>query len=640
MKYDPFLVAPFNSGLDTDLAPWLIPGDAFTELNNAYLYHGVVSKRPGTQFFVQFEDNVGPTTNQITGIYTYEGIQSGQSVSELLFTDTKRMCRYNAVSETCDSIDTADIFASSNYTWFANFGVTGSVTQNTLYITNNDDVGVPPATPMRSYTFGSATTSDFQPKYGSAGTDLVKTCLLIFVLKNRLLLLNTVEGSSNERKPQRARWCKSGDPRTSGDAWRQDIAGNGGFVDCPTSDFIIGAAALQDYLIVFFSNSTWSLRPTPDPALPFRWDRINNYRACDATFSIIPHDRYAISFGKTGIVACDGIELKRIDEKIDNFVTDEIDQENFSTTYSGRDYSLRRSWTLYNSAGNASDDNDAVLVRNEEEGTWSTYTLALSCVGNGSAPKDFTLADFTGDYDWDFTNFTEETALSFYTQATGKLFLGGDYDGKVYILEYGGSDDDAIGDDTAITMTATTAAFNPYKDEGVEAQLGYVDFYVSQSVQGSVNVSFLVDDNPTAYTTQAINLVPELNWVADVTDVSLTNPCVIEAVSHGISDGDTVYIYGVDGANDINSGPYTVTVIDDDNFSVPVDATGFGTYTGGGIIVTSPIVAGATRVWKRAYAGGIGYLHQLKLENTGVNQAIQIHAMRFWFRKTGSRELS
>ena len=148
--YQPFLISGFKTGLNTDVATWLLPPDAFPTLENAYLKDGVINKRSGSQFFAQFVDNVGNTTNQITGIYEYVGLDSGSKVTELLFTDTKRMCRYNAVTELCEAIDVADIFSSSNYKWFANFGITGSVTQNRLFITDNNPTGAPPATARRT----------------------------------------------------------------------------------------------------------------------------------------------------------------------------------------------------------------------------------------------------------------------------------------------------------------------------------------------------------------------------------------------------------------------------------------------------------------------------------------------------------
>lgn len=50
MASERFLIAPFNSGLQTDLRPWLVMDDAMTALNNAYIFRGRVRKRPGSQY--------------------------------------------------------------------------------------------------------------------------------------------------------------------------------------------------------------------------------------------------------------------------------------------------------------------------------------------------------------------------------------------------------------------------------------------------------------------------------------------------------------------------------------------------------------------------------------------------------------
>src|SRR5690606_12010236 len=42
------LIAPYNSGLQNDLKPWLIPEDAFAQLQNVYVWRGRVKKRLGS----------------------------------------------------------------------------------------------------------------------------------------------------------------------------------------------------------------------------------------------------------------------------------------------------------------------------------------------------------------------------------------------------------------------------------------------------------------------------------------------------------------------------------------------------------------------------------------------------------------
>lgn len=50
MAFDRFLIAPLNTGLQTDLKRWLIPEDAFARLNNAYVFRGRVRKRFGSDY--------------------------------------------------------------------------------------------------------------------------------------------------------------------------------------------------------------------------------------------------------------------------------------------------------------------------------------------------------------------------------------------------------------------------------------------------------------------------------------------------------------------------------------------------------------------------------------------------------------
>lgn len=51
MATDRFFIAPYdqNSGLKTDVKPWLIPDEAFSEIKNAYVFRGRVRKRFGSR---------------------------------------------------------------------------------------------------------------------------------------------------------------------------------------------------------------------------------------------------------------------------------------------------------------------------------------------------------------------------------------------------------------------------------------------------------------------------------------------------------------------------------------------------------------------------------------------------------------
>lgn len=48
MPFDRFLIAPPDGGLQTNVRPWLLPENAFAQLNNAYVFRGRVRKRFGS----------------------------------------------------------------------------------------------------------------------------------------------------------------------------------------------------------------------------------------------------------------------------------------------------------------------------------------------------------------------------------------------------------------------------------------------------------------------------------------------------------------------------------------------------------------------------------------------------------------
>lgn len=51
MAYQPHFIANFQSGLEKDLEPWLIPDDAFSVLYDCYIRHGVINKRDGYNYY-------------------------------------------------------------------------------------------------------------------------------------------------------------------------------------------------------------------------------------------------------------------------------------------------------------------------------------------------------------------------------------------------------------------------------------------------------------------------------------------------------------------------------------------------------------------------------------------------------------
>jgi hypothetical protein len=438
------------------------------------------------------------------------------------------------------------------------------------------------------------------------------------------------------------RWSRSNNPADSGENWNEITPGNGGFVDAPTSEQIIAASLLQDCIIVKFTNSVWAIEPTSDPALPFRWVKVNSFRACEAPYAEIEYDRYVASFGKRGIVACDRTEVVRIDDKILNFMDDEVNTEFMDRMYSSRNFNLLHSWTLYPSSETGTETSDFALIRTDDENSWSIYSVTLydvdatngtnmSCLGYGEVTSDLAYQDFTGSKDKKYKDFSKETWGSGFFEGLNEIFLGGDQIGRILSLE---DDGDDIG--TPIDFSVTSAAWNPYKDKGMQCQLGYIDFYVDSDTDTFFTVEFFCDDITTPYASQTLSCLPNLGFIADIVDIQLTNPAQITAPNNGLVTGDQVYLYNLNSIEEIIGGPYTVTVLDENNFTLDgIDATGFSAYLGGGEVVQRAYEN--ERTWKRAYAGGKGYEHFIRITNTGTDDVLRINAFMPWFRPAGNR---
>ena len=621
MSLQPQLIAPFQTGLDTDLTPWIAPPDSFSVAENVHVRHGIIEKRAGLQLFSTLSQGL-----RVMGIGRY--IASDGSKKTLAW-DTTRAYRYNTGTNSFDILDAASIMSSgdTDYIWFVNWQASGDV--NRLYFTNGKAYDGISVDGIRYYDDTGLTTTLFTPDLNTAATRKLYGAKLVFTLRQRLIALNTFEndGLSTENFPQRARWCKAQNP----DNWNDTVAGGGGFVDCPTGDQIISARQLQDLIIVFFTDSVWALVPVSNPALPYKWVKVNSYRACDGKMASVGYDRYVTALGVRGITGTDSNQTARIDDRIQDFVTDSINVDAFGKVYCERDYQNKRWWTLFPNV--ESEENDGVLVYDDDSKAFTTYDLSLNSLGYGNQSQDFGLDDFVGDYDYALNDVGEDTLLSYYFQDNEEIFLGGDTSGNIFILEVNSDDNGA-----SISSELVSAAWNPFQREGDEAQMSYIDFYVDSQLDTEATIDFFKDSSTSPYASQRIDFLPDLGFISTVLDITQANPASVNAPSHGLTTGDTVYIYNVRGMETINNQQYTVTVTDANNFTLnSTDSTAFSPYTGGGVVTQREFYR--ERIWKRAFAGGIGNEHKIRISSSGIDRPFRFHAFKPYFKKRGRRTI-
>lgn len=705
MTLQPQLIAPFRTGLDTDVEPWIAPIDSFRLINNLHIHHGYLEKRSGYRIFSQMvpsatpinisaitQANPGEITTAaphgyssgnlvyVTGVggmtelnnraftitvtgastftigedtTTYTAYTVGGTVAVVdtsvdrvmgiwryleatgakatLAFSTTRANLYSGVTNSFIELDAAPIMDGGvyDYIWATNWQSTDVV--NRLYFTNGKAFDGVSLNGLRYYDGNGVTTTDFNTNSLGGGRTLYGGKLL-FVIKQRLVVLNSFEndGLATNNFPQRARWCQAQGPSN----WDDLTPGGGGFVDAPTGDQILSAQALQDIIIVQFTNSVWTLRPVPDPALPFRWDKINDFRACDGKMATVGYDRDVRALGVRGITATDGVETRRIDTRIMDFTVDEINVDEFQKVFCARSFSNQRWWTLY--PANEDTENTAALIWDDDSSAFTTYSIEMNCLGFGNFGQDFGLNDFTVENNLDLAlnDMAEETLQSFFWQDNQETFLGGNISGTVFVLETE-SDDEG----EAISTELMSAAWNPFKEEGRECQMSYIDFFVDTDTTTTATIEFFKDNDESPYLSQNIDFLPNLNFISTVINGSKTNPVSLNSPQHGLSTGDIIFIYGVQGMVEVNGGPYTITVTNVNNFTLNgVDGTGFGNYTTGGQVVEREFYK--TKTWKRAYGGGYGYQHRIRITSTGTGRPYRIHGFKPYFRARGRRTIN
>lgn len=331
-------------------------------------------------------------------------------------------------------------------------------------------------------------------------TNDINTCLDLDVFKNRLLvqkplLVTPTSGSLPEQ--QSIYWSAINNPTNL----VADIAGNGGFLQAPTDDFIQSSEFLRDVLIVLFRNSTWTFRFTGDTNNPFVFQKINNTKSTSAPYGTVAYDERVTSMGNKGLIACDGTNVQRYDIPIiDQFIIN-ISQNKFAQCFAQRFDVLNQTWMLYPSDVVASGGiSDKVLVYNFLENTWATFTMNMSCLGLFYVVRDKTWADLP--FPWS----TQDAAWNSYlNQAFAPTLVGGGR-GIVYTL------DDSVTDDGAtITANILGTQWNPFVGTGERVQFGYIDFYYQINPGTTIDITFYVDDAQDPTTTRTLTLDGPVN---------------------------------------------------------------------------------------------------------------------------------
>lgn len=539
--------------------------------------------------------------------------------------------------------------ANSKFFWGANYRGTNA-NDKILFISNfNFTSTLTNSDPIR-YWDGTV-WANLQPQFNSTATSTILTARCIVPFKDRLLLLNVVENTgvapgTNTQYPNRVRFSQNGSPFDAS-AWREDLAGRGGYLDAPTSEAIITCEFLKDRLIVFFERSTWELVYTGNEILPFRWQQINTELGVESTFSVVPFDKVVIGVGNVGVHACNGANVERIDDKIqDEVFSIHNGNEGVLRVYGIRDYVTEMIyWTFPSDVPNPTFPN-RVLTYNYKNGAWAFFDDSITCFGYYQEQSDITWEDLPQP--WQEVTLQWDSGV---LQSQFRNVLAGNQEGYVFV-----ADPEVMRNSASLQITDLQYSGNVVTLTITDHNLVVGDFIAIENAQGvtALNdsvfpVATVVDTNTiTINTTVSSGTYTGGGTAARVSRIDIRT----KQYNFYATQGRNVYVEKVNFMVDRTvNGEITIdySPSSSDTFLVS-DAQATGAILGNNVLQTSPYTdipfeSTQNRLWHPVYLQGDGecvqlriYLSDDQMQSTSIAWSdFEMHAMLFYTTPTSSR---
>lgn len=497
-----------------------------------------------------------------------------------------------------------------------------------------------------------------------AATQFLLGGLIILPYKDRLLVLNTLEGPNLAgaiRFPQRARWCQNGTPfynsfPTNGSAalnsWSQIEVGRGGFIDAPTDEVIVSAEFIKDTLVVYFENSTWQLVYTANETLPFVWQKINTELGCESTFSKIPFDRDVYAIGNYGIITCDSVNVNRIDQKIPDEVFQIQNKNNgIKRVYGIRDYNAQLAYWAY--PINSDEDGESttytltypnqVLVYNYLDGSWAEFDDCFTCFGYWQRSTDITWATYNST--WESSTDSWNSGV---LQADYPDVIAGNQRGFVFIYSQlidQGFNSPSIPISNINSATRLITAPNHNFEDDQYVQLTGILGVTSGSASGTPNNVIYKVTQATVDDFVADQIDPLDVWSGTYTGEGLITHVpnfTIETKEFNpfFENGKSVRLNYIDILIDRTStGQFECQFYTDSQTSVPIESSIVNTFPENATNYSS----NQTRIWHRIFSNSFGSTFQniFTLNDAQIrtkeiaDSNIRIHAMIFYVSPAG-----
>jgi hypothetical protein len=304
------------------------------------------------------------------------------------------------------TVSATDFFWSTNY-WVSQTTIPGTATPffttsnvKLFWVTNNTGQFGATADPIR-ITDGTTWVNFSPPNFGQIdATNYLVQCLSFLPFRGRMVTFNTWEGptyASAQNYSNRIRWSTIGNPFIPFSAgppatgsWRDDIRGQGGFLDIPTSEDIVSVGFVRDNLVIYCERSTWQLRYTGRSIAPFQIEKVNSELGGEGPFSAVQFDTSLVGIGDKGIVECDSYKSERIDIKIPDYVFEfETGNNGPFRVHGVRDFINRLAfWTAPITSSYSAEISTSSrifpnqrIVYNYENDSWALFNDSLTTLG-------------------------------------------------------------------------------------------------------------------------------------------------------------------------------------------------------------------------------------------------------------------
>lgn len=452
---DIFEITGYQTGVSKEGVNYLQPSDSFQNILNGFIYRQVLQSRQGVGYFAPRLAN----QTRIFGIF--EHILPDAS-KELLAVDQNFLYKYNTSTGIFDQIPFGGSMAV-----YAGFNIPSkdAYVSGTSYPTKDNGARfiftgsaiTANAAGSSVFFYDGTNVKDFtsivdNPNYEAPTMGALNRANYVLWFGERLNLVVPTIASITYNQGM----LYSGIRTIGGNGDKFNISGSG-LLQLDTYENITGATILGQVLAINADRSNWTIEKTRDAFNPYFTRKVPSVEGTNANFSAVSWFDKVKSLGKTGIIGTDGRQSLRVDNKIPNFTSDEIDQISFNLTYGGFDRVNNQFLWAYKESENASLTQNKVLVNNYEENTWSVFDQRFSVFGQTDVGLELTWDDIdaaSGNPSWTQWDTTEEIWDKIGLGQAVQKTLAGDDLGFIYDINQ--DYDDYYTTISAITTGATT----------------------------------------------------------------------------------------------------------------------------------------------------------------------------------------